>query len=68
MTGSQLWSEDTFLVLCGPYGRLRDRTVVEILKQAKYMQEAWIQWDQEHGEKTEDWIVNIPDLDLLELL
>lgn len=67
MIGKDLW-KTTFGYYCRPYGRLRDRTVAEILKQAKYMQEAWIQWDREHGEETEDWIINIPDLDLLELL
>ena len=53
---------------CGRNGPLRDRKVHEILRQAKLMRSIWIQADREHGWLTEDYILNIPDLDLLELL
>ena len=53
---------------CGRNGPLRDRKVHEILRQAKLMRSIWIQADQEQGRLTEDYILNIPDLDLLELL
>jgi len=32
------------------------------------MRDTWMQWDTDHGNETEDYIVNIPDLDLLGLL
>lgn len=47
---------------------MRDRKVHEILRQAKLMRSIWIQVDQEEGRVTEDYILNIPDLDLLDLL
>lgn len=53
---------------CGRNGPLRDRKVHEILRQAKLMRSIWIQVDQEEGRVTEDYILNIPDLDLLDLL
>ena len=47
---------------------MRDRKVHEMLRQAKLMRNIWIQTDQEQGWATEDYILNIPDLDLLDLL
>jgi len=32
------------------------------------MRDTWMQWDADHGDETEDYIVKIPDLDLLGLL
>lgn len=47
---------------------MRDRKVHEILRQTKFMRDIWMQADREEGRVTEDYIVRIPDLDLLELL
>lgn len=65
--GRNAWA-NVFRLYCGPGGPLRSRNVAEILRQARYCRETWIMCDKAVGRETEDWIINIPDLDLLELL
>ena len=52
---------------CGEYGPLRDRGVEEMLHQANGMRELWIALDMADGRCTEDWIMEVPDLDLVEI-
>jgi hypothetical protein len=49
-------------------GALQGRTVGEMLKQAKYMRETFIENDRENDRPTEDYVLDIPDLDLCDLL
>jgi hypothetical protein len=61
-----MW-ERVFKKYCGHRGPLRDLTVAQILRLAAEFQNANLH-PVEGEPLTEDWIVNIPDLDLLEVL
>ena len=52
---------------CGIDGALRDRRVQDILRQARYIRGEVIADDVAKGGKTDDWLLDIPDLDLVQL-
>jgi hypothetical protein len=62
-----MW-EKVFQRYCGYDGALRKRTVAQILKEAYEFQDASLNPPDGGVVCDEEWIVDIPDLDLLELL
>jgi hypothetical protein len=62
-----MW-EKVFVNYCGWNGPLQNRTVAQILKEAFEFQDANLNPPDGGVVSDEDWIADIPDLDLLELL
>jgi hypothetical protein len=62
-----MW-EKIFVKYCGWNGPLKNRTVAQILREAFEFQDANLNPPDGGLLSNEDWIVDIPDLDLLELL
>jgi hypothetical protein len=66
-TGKRMW-EKAFAKYCGYKGPLKHRTVAQILREAFEFRDANLNPPEGGEVSDEDWIVDIPDLDLLELL